>query len=112
MDITQQLTAIAKAMGCSYTLKGEPIAFEKVFSPSGLLPALMRRADQLSTFCLGYSLGANYEKSESAVLQAVVQMDATTPTVLRLLCITDVLYEFMQQASNPNAISLDELMND
>ena len=39
-------------------------------------------------------------------------MDTVTPQVLRLLCITDVLHEFMQQAPSPTAISLDELMLD
>lgn len=112
MDITQQLSAVAQAMGCHYTLKGDPIPYDKVFSPIGLLPAILRRADQLCSFCLGYGLGLTFERSDSATLGVVVQMDSTTPNVLRLLCILDVLYEFMQQAASPEAISLDELMLD
>lgn len=112
MDITKQLSAVAKAMGCRYTVRGEPVAYEQVFSPTGLLPALMRRADQLCSFCLGYGLGLTFERSDAATLGVVVQFDETTPTVLRILCITDVLYEFMQQAASPEAISLDDLMLD
>ena len=112
MDITQQLSAVAAAMGCQYTIKGESIAYDKVFSPTGLLPAIMRRADQLCSFCLGYGLGLTFERSDNATLGVVVQMDAATPSVLRLLCVLDVLYEFMQQAASPEAISLDELMLD
>lgn len=112
MNITQQLSAIAQSMGCQYLVKGVPIAYDQVFSPSGLLPAIMRRADQLCSFCLGYGLGLTFERSETATLQVVVQMDNVVPTVVRLLCITDVLYEFMQNAPSPTTISLDELMLD
>ena len=53
----EAISGIAAAMGCQYLVKGEPIPYEKVFSPTGLLPAIMRRADQLCSFCLGYGLG-------------------------------------------------------
>lgn len=109
MKIEEQLQAIAIAMGCRYTLKGEPIAYEKVFSPLGLLPAIFRRADQLCSFCLGYGLGVTFERSENAMVGVVALFDDKTPNVLRLLCATDVLYEFMHQAASPDAISLDTL---
>jgi intracellular multiplication protein IcmS len=112
LDFPQQLAAIAKAMGCNYTVKGEPIAHEQVFSPTGLLPAIMRRADQLSSFCLGYGLGLTFERSENALLNVVVQWDSVTPVSLRLLCATDVLYEFLHQAPSQASIPLDDLMND
>lgn len=112
MNFTEQMTAIAKTMGCRYLIKGEEIPMEKVFSPVGLLPAIMRRADQLCSFCLGYGLGLTFDRSETAMLSVVLQMDDTTPNILRLLCATDVLHEFMQQAPSPDAISLDDLMLD
>lgn len=112
MDLTNQLAAVAEAMGCKYLVRGEPVAYDHVFSPTGLLPAIMRRADQLCSFCLGYGLGLTFERSDTATLGVVVQFDTTTPNVLRLLCVTDVLYEFMQQAPSPEAISLDDLMLD
>jgi intracellular multiplication protein IcmS len=112
MDITSQLTAIAKEMGCRYTVKGEPVTYEHVFSPSGLLPGFMRKADQLCSFCLGYGLGLTFDRSDNATLGVIVQMDANTPMVLRLLCLTDVLNEMMQQAATPEAIALDDLMQE
>jgi intracellular multiplication protein IcmS len=99
-------------MGCQYLIKEAPVSYELVFSPLGLLPAIMRRADQLCSFCLGYGLGLTFERAESATLQVAVQMDNVVPNVLRLLFITDILYEFMQNAPSPTAISLDELMLD
>lgn len=112
MDLANQLSAVAQSMGCRYLVKGEVVPYEHVFSPTGLLPAIMRRADQLCSFCLGYGLGLTFERSDSATLGVVVQFDTTTPNVLRLLCVTDVLFEFMQQAPSPDAISLDDLMLD
>lgn len=112
MDFSHQLAAVAKAMGCRYTVKGEPIAYEQVFSPTGLLPAIMRRADQLASFCLGYGLGLTFERSEAAMLNVMVQWDTTTPQSLKLLCATDVLYEFLHQAPSQDSIPLDDLMND
>lgn len=112
MDFPQQLAAVAKSMGWRYTVKGEPIAYEQVFSPVGLLPAIMRRADQLCSFCLGYGLGLTFERSETALLNVMVQWDKDTPASLRLLCATDVLYEFLHRDPTQATISLDDLMND
>ena len=112
LDFPQQLAAVAKAMGCNYTIRGEPIAYEQVFSPAGLLPAIMRRADQLCSFCFGFGLGLTFERSEGALLSVVVQWDTITPVSLRLLCATDVLYEFLHQAPTQASIPLDDLMND
>lgn len=112
MNLSQQLAAVATNMGCRYKVKGEPIAYEQVFSQTGLLPAIMRRADQLCSFCLGYGLGLTFDRSDSAMLGVVVQMDNTIPNILRLLCATDVLNEFMQQAPSPDSINLDDLMLD
>jgi intracellular multiplication protein IcmS len=112
VDISAQLAAVAKAMGCQYTLKGEPVTYEQVFSTTGLLPAILRRADQLCSFCLGYGLGLTFERAEEATLSVTVSFDSVTPTTLRLLCATDVLHEFMQQAPEPTKIALDDLMTD
>lgn len=112
MNLSEQLASVAKAMGCRYTIKGEPVSYEHVFSPTGLLPGILRRADQLCSFCLGYGLGLTFERSENATLGVVVQFDTVTPNVLRLLCATDVMHEFMQQAASQDVVSLDGLMMD
>jgi intracellular multiplication protein IcmS len=112
LSLSQQLITVAKAMGCRYTIRGEPIAYEQVFSETGLLPAILRRADQLCSFCLGYGLGLTFERSENSMLGIAIQLDAATPNVLRLLCATDVLYEFMHHAPSAELIPLDDLMAD
>jgi len=112
VGLPEQLTAVAKAMGCRYTLNGEPISYEQVFSPSGLLPAILRRADQLCSFCLGYGLGLSFERAEGTKTGIVVQLDKSTPNILRLVCAEDVLYEFMQHTPSQEVVSLDSLMTD
>ncbi len=112
MDFSTQLKAISQSIGCQYTLKGQTITDDQVFALTGLLPGLLRRADQLCSFCLGYGLGLSFENSEAAKLGVVVRMDSNTPSVLRLLCVLDVLYEFINRASSVNSVPLDDLMSD
>ncbi len=112
MDLSTQLVAISQAIGCRYTLKNEPIEADQVFALTGLLPGLLRRADQLASFCLGYGLGLSFENSDKAKLGVIVRLDNHTPTVLRLLCVLDVLYEFVDRSTSPQAVSLDDLMLD
>src|SRR5689334_14102543 len=111
MDFKRQLCQIAKALNANFTLNGRPITFEEVFSDTGLLPAIARRADQLASLCLGYGIGLSFDEAEKSVLGVRVIFDEVTPMTLRFLCITDVLCELMK-ASGPGSTPLDELMYD
>lgn len=112
MDLSHKLVNIAKKMGYHFTLKGRPVPYTEVFAAAGLLPGLTKRADQLASLCLGYGLGASYEEVEESLLGAKVTFDEFTPDVLRLFCITDVLYEIIKMAPDPDQIALDELIYD
>jgi intracellular multiplication protein IcmS len=112
LDISKKLVAIIKKMRVSFTFKDRPIALEDVFSETGLLPGLTKRANQLSSLCLGYGLGASFEEVEGALLGNKVIFDEFTPDVLRLLCITDVVNELVKNSANRELVSLDELMYD
>jgi len=112
MDISKKLATIAKNMKLSFTFKGKPISYEEVFSDTGLLPGLAKRADQLASLCLGYGLGVTFEDSDKTLLGKKVKFDQYTPEVLRLLCFTDVFYEISKSSPSKEAVSLDELMYD
>jgi intracellular multiplication protein IcmS len=112
MDMTRKLSALAKVMKANFTLNGKPISYEKVFSDTGLLPALARRADQLCSLCLGYGIGASFDETDKATLQVRVKFDEVTPEVLRILCICDVLSEIINAAQSKESTPLDELMYD
>ena len=112
MELAKKLNLIAKALNANFTFNGKPISHEEVFSMTGLLPGLAKRADQLASLCLGYGIGATFDQAEKSLLGVEAKFDEVTPAVLRLLCITDVICELMQSAPSKSATPLDELMYD
>jgi len=111
-DIRKQMALIAANMNAKFYLNDRFVTFDEVFSDTGLLPAIAKRADQLCSLCLGYGLGVTFEESESALLGNRVVFDEVTPNVIRLLCMTDVLNELIQGAPSRDYTPLDELMYD
>lgn len=112
MDMSVELAKIARTMGARFSLNGRPMTIEEVFTPTGLLPAITRRADQLSSLCLGYGIGATFEEAEGATLGVKVIFDDITPNILRMLCIADVLHELTQATPRGDMTPLDQLMYD
>lgn len=112
MDLIPEITNIAKVLKCNFTLRENPISLDQVFAETGLLPAIVRRADQLSSFCLGYGLGVSFEDVEGAMLGVKVKFDDATPNALRLLCVADVIIELMQNSPSRDYTPLDDLMYD
>ena len=112
MQIENKLIALTKKLGANFTLKGRPISYSEIFSDTGLLPGLAKRADQLASLCLGYGLGATYQDIEKSLLGVKVTFDDFTPDALRLFCILDVLSELIKNSPSKDAVSMDELMYD
>lgn len=112
MEISDLMAKIAKTMGARFSLNGRPMTVEEVFAPTGLLPAICRRADQLSSLCLGYGIGATFEEVQGSVLGVKVVFDEITPNALRILCMTDVLHELTQSTPRGEVTVLDQLMYD
>ena len=112
LDMSQQMIKVARLMNGNYSLNGRPLTMEEAFSPTGLLPGIARRADQLSSLCLGYGIGVTFEETEGATLGVKVVFDDITPNVLRILCIADVLNELIQPTPRGEMTSLDQLMYD
>ncbi len=112
MDMSQQIAKIARVMGARFSLNGRPMTADEVFAPTGLMPAIARRADQLCSLCLGYGIGVTFEEAEGSVLGVKVIFDDITPNVLRMLCITDVVCELTQSTARGEMTALDQLMYD
>ena len=106
------LEQIAKQLNLSFTLNGRPLSYQEVFSDVGMLPALAKRADQLCSLCFGYGIGVTFSEAEGSRLGIKSTFDDDTPSVLRYLCITDVLYDLINASSSPNQIALDDLIYD
>lgn len=111
-ELIRALTAIAKSLNARFTLNGKPLSYEEVFADKGLLPGLVKRADQLASLTIGYGLGASYEDDSEAKLGTKVTFDDSTPNSLRLMYITDIIHQLMESAFSRDSISLDELMYD
>ena len=112
LDVSEQMIKIARAMRGSYTLNNRPMTMEEVFSLTGLLPGIARRADQLSSLCLGYGIGVTFEEVEGTLLGVKATFDDVTPNILRLLCLMDVLSELMKGTPRGEPVALDQLMYD
>lgn len=112
LDISEQMIKVARLMNGRFSLNGRPLTNEEVFAPTGLLPGIARRADQLASLCLGYGIGVTFEEAEGSVLGVKVIFDDITPNVLRLLCLIDVLNELMRGTARGDMTMLDQLMYD
>lgn len=111
-DISEQMIKAARAMNGRYSLNGRPLTMDEVFSYTGLLPGIAKRADQLSSLCLGYGIGVTFEDAEGAALGVKVIFDDITPNSLRLLCMIDVLNELMKNSTQGDTTSMDQLLYD
>ena len=111
-DLRKSMGLIAARMRAKFYLNDRFVSFDEVFSYTGLLPAIARRADQLCSLCLGYGLGLSFKDAEGALLGTEVVFDEVTPNVLRLLCMTDVVNELIQGGPSLDCTPLDELLYD
>lgn len=111
-DIPKSLSMIAKRLKAKFYVNNRFVSPEEVFSYTGMLPALARRADQLCSLCLGYGLGLSFEEAENSLLGTQVIFDEVTPTALRLIMITDVVHELIQGGPSKDYTPLDELLYD
>lgn len=112
VDISKSMAMIAAHLNAKFYLNDRFVSYEEIFSVTGLLPAIAKRADQLCSLCLGYGLGLSFDDSEEALLGSRVSFDEVTPNAIRLLCMTDVVNELIQHGPSKEYTPLDELMYD
>lgn len=110
--LIKQLILVVKTLGARFSLNGTQMSLEEVFKVDGMLPALARRADQLSSLCLGYGIGVKFEDTKESKLGMKVSFDDITPNVLRYLTVLDVVNELMRNQDHSGVTPLDELMYD
>ena len=65
LEIQQNLLLIAKSLKAHFYMNNKYISYEDVFSETGLLPAIAKRADQLCYLCLGYGIGVSFNESKN-----------------------------------------------
>ena len=112
MSLGPKLSLIARELNIRFTLNDNEVPYPEVFDDKGLLPAIMRRADQLSSFCLGYGLGITFNDASDARLGMEIVLNDEVPNALRLLCAVEIIYELIETAPDRQHVGLDDLMYD
>ncbi len=112
MDVKDQCIALSRVMGIDYGMKGRDLTYEEVFMENGFLPAIAKRADQLSGLCFGYGIGANFIDDDKGTCGKRVEFDDVTPQAIRMICIADVLCELVSMSLSSGRTMLDELLYD
>lgn len=112
MSLGTKLALIAQELKIQFTLNDLDVPHQEVFDERGLLPAIMRRADQLSSFCLGYGLGLTFNDVPNSRLGIEITMNDEIPSALRLLCAVEIIYELVETSADRQHVALDDLMYD
>jgi len=112
MEIYKVLSLIIDKIDVSFTLNNKPMSSEDICKPNGLFPALMRRADQLSSFCLKHGLGVKFEKSPESTIGIIATLDNTVSNAYIIMCVTEIIYEIIEASPNKRLVALDHLMYD
>ena len=112
MDIYKCMALIAEKMQLKFTINNKPITSIEVFAANGMFSAIIKRADQLSFFCLGTGLGVKFEEASGTMMGTKTTMDNTVSNAYRIMCMTEILCELMESSPNPRQIALDNLMYD
>lgn len=109
-DVLKICNKITQKMQITYVLKSKVIEHEKVFSTSGLLPSIIKRADQLSLLLFGRKTGSEFKDNEKSMLGVEVLI-TNCKQLTALLCVADVLMELIKRQKN-NRVEVDELLYD
>lgn len=112
MDIkrlSKLLVTYSRTNGLIFTLRGNQITPEEVFSPIGLLPGIAKRAEQIAYLCFGQKLAVSFPEKENTTLKYTIELE-DSDHILTLFCIFDVLLEIIKKAPKQNKIPLDELL--
>jgi intracellular multiplication protein IcmS len=110
MEVRDQCIALSRVMGIDYGIKNRTLTYEEVFSYTGFMPAIAKRADQLSMICFGYGIGAEFTDYKKSSCGLKVEFDNIAPAAIRMICIADVICELVTMSSVNGRTMLDELL--
>lgn len=106
------MALIADQLQIKFSLNNKFITSSEVFAENGMFSAIIKRADQLSSFCLGTGLGIKFENATSGIMSTKAVLDNTVSNAYRIMCMIEILYELMESSPNPRQLALDNLLYD
>ena len=110
-SVKKVCASIADELGVQFVLRSKKISPDEVFSEVGLLPALMKRAEQLSLLCFNRRLGVSFKDNDSAMLGVEVAMELEAMPISSLMCLSDVVIEITRGVRGGD-VNVDELLYD
>lgn len=102
-----------KKQGFKFKLYGSYLSDSEIFSESGLITALIKRADRSCNICYGYGLGVSFTEDNNAILNERVSFDDITPSALRLYFIYNAVLELRTNEESKDGvveIPLDDIL--
>ena len=96
-----------------FALRSKLIEADEVFSEVGLMPALLKRSDQLCMLCFGVTSGAVYAEEEKSILGTRVSIQSAAESLPMgvYACMLDTMLEIARGERN-GRIDMDELLYD
>lgn len=109
LELSQACIKYAKSKGVSFLFKNKPLSHEEVFADFGVLPGVMKRANKVSSICMGSSLGGVFPKEERSYLGYKIELpDLSFPLPVVMLFVIDVLESVVGAAGPGDKVVLDE----
>jgi hypothetical protein len=105
------LMKVMSDMNVVFQLKGSALSYDDIFRKNGFLPAILRRAEQLSLLALGLNLGVSFEEDPQGIMSVRALIDGATPDAIRVFFCLDVLMTLHAMSLN-NIIDVEELLYD
>ncbi len=112
MDIYEHCRVVARNLGFTFTLRRRPLTEDEVFSETGMLPGIVKRANDCCILCFGYSTGLRLVPEERSMLGNRIEVDPKAPLLIALHFVTDVLVEIAARNGVNGAVELEELLMD
>ena len=107
--LSQACIKYANTKGVSFLYKQKPLSYEEVFAEFGVLPGILKRANKMSSICLGSTLGGVFPKEERSYLGYKVSIsELSFPIPVVMLFIIDVLEAVIGEAGSGTKVVLDE----
>ena len=109
-EIIKICRKVSEKKAVSFRLKSKEIDVTQLFSEEGLLPSIMKRADQLSLLLFGERTGAQFKESEKSMSGVQVDVSACK-SMASYLTVVDVVMELIKKGKD-GIVEVDELLYD
>ena len=108
-QLSDSCVRYAQMKGVSFTFKNKPLSHEEVFAAFGVFPGILKRANKISSVCVGTSLGGSFPKTERSYLGYSVELkELGLPLPFAMLFIVDVLEAVIAGRGAASTVALDE----